>query len=464
MKIRLTFLLFLAVSFISLKAQKEVKVYYVNLNETESNSQIAIQEYQYQKPEKARHKINVYPDIEFQTMEGMGGAFNEIGGEALQALPLDAQAEVMKNLFSVEDGAGFSFCRTAVGASDFGIDAYSYDDVEGDYKMKHFSIEREAKTVIPYIQKAYEFNPDLKMFASPWSPPAWMKYSGFMDRGDEFRETNSLKDEAKIYEAYALYFSKYIQAYADKGIQIDRLVVQNETDASTKYPSCLMPVEQMAKFTKNYLRPRFEKDKITSEIWAGTFRTAGQLEGVKLAASADLRAPFDGIGIQYSSSSSIRDILGLYPEAHIMHTEGNCHNGANNWAQATDRFNEIASYVNAGSPNYCYWNMILNETTESGWGWKQNSLINIDRETQKVTYNPDFQTIAFMSKYLKAGTVRVASFSRGKLISVKKDNKLYLLVQNTKDTADSYDCQVDTESRAVVEIPANSLSVIEIDL
>lgn len=460
MKIKAIFLLFLLVSFISLKAQKKVKVYYVTLNEAQNS----IQEYSFETPEKARHRINVYPDIEFQTMEGMGGAFNEIGGEALQSLPADLQDEVMRKLFSVKDGAGFSFCRTAVGASDFGIDAYSYDDVDGDYKMKHFSIDREEKTVIPYIQKAYKFNPSLKMFASPWSPPAWMKYSGFMDRGDEFRETNHLKDKEKIYEAYALYFSKYIQAYADKGIVIDRLVVQNETDASTKYPSCLMPVEQMAKFTKNYLRPRFQKDEIATEIWAGTFRTAGQLEAIKLAASADLRAPFDGIGIQYSSSRSVSDLLRLYPEAHIMHTEGNCHNGANNWAQAKDRFREIADYVNVGSPNYCYWNMILNETTESGWGWKQNSLINIDRENQKVTYNPDFQTVAFMSQYLKAGSVRVAHFSRGKVISVKKDNKLFLLLQNEKDTAESYDCQIDTESIAVVEIPANSLSVIQIEL
>ena len=109
-------------------------------------------------------------------MEGIGGAFNEIGGEALMSLPEDQRNEVMKNLFS-EDGAGFTFCRTAVGASDFGIDAYSYSEVEGDYKMKKFSIKREKTTLLPYIQMAYKYNPTLKLFASPRSPPGWMKES-----------------------------------------------------------------------------------------------------------------------------------------------------------------------------------------------------------------------------------------------------------------------------------------------
>ena len=113
--------------------------------------------------------IKLYPDIEFQTIEGVGGAFNEIGGEALMSLPKKMQNEVMENLFSNE-GAAFTFCRTAVGASDFGIDAYSYSEEEDDYEMKHFSIGREKKTVIPYIQMAYKYNPDLMLFCLSLEP------------------------------------------------------------------------------------------------------------------------------------------------------------------------------------------------------------------------------------------------------------------------------------------------------
>ena len=416
------------------------------------------------KSVKRTNKIKLYPNIEFQTLEGFGGAFNEIGGEALMCLPTALQDQVITNLFSVDQGAALSFNRTAVGASDFGIDAYSYSEKADDYEMKHFSIKREATTVIPYIQKAFKENPDLKLFASPWSPPAWMKYSGLMDRGEEFPEKNQLKDEPKIYEAYALYFSKYIKTYAKNGITVDRLIIQNENDANTKYPSNDMSVAQMTNFVKSYLRPQFENDKIDTEIWAGTFRTYGRLDAIEIAANEEYRNLFDGLGIQYTSGLYIQQTKDVYPEVKLMHTEGNCDDGKNNWGQASKRLREIANYINRGVPNYCYWNMILNETTESGWEWKQNSLINIDRNTKQVTYNPDYAVIAFMSKYLVPGAKRIANFSRGDLISVKHQGKIYVLVQNSKDESQTYECQIESGEGKTVEIPSNSLAVIILNI
>ena len=459
---------FIALGFIS-NAQTNPKVYYVDLKEGQNTAVDFIKEYKYSTNLESNKvtkssKIKLYPNIEFQTLEGIGGAFNEIGGEALMSLPTKLQDEVMRNLFSVTEGAGFAFCRTAVGASDFGIDAYSYSEVDGDYNMEHFSIKREENTVIPYIQKAYKFNQELLMFASPWSPPAWMKYSGFMDRGSEFPEKNHLKDEAKIYEAYALYFSKYISAYSEKGIKIDRLIVQNENDIATKYPSCVMPVEQMGKFVKKYLRPLFEIDNIATEIWAGTFRTAGQLDAIEFAASKEYRQSFDGIGIQYTHQEQIQDIRNLLPETSIMHTEGKCYNGKNTVEQASKRLKEVAEYINYGVTNYCYWNMILNETTESGWGWKQNSLINIDRERKIITYNPDYNVIALISRCLQPGAIRVANYSRASIISVKKDGKIFILVQNDKDKPAKYVLEVENKKSKELMIPASSVSVIEYEL
>lgn len=463
--------LILSIAFVALGfiTNAQTKVYYVDLNEAKTTDGNFIKEYTPSavfdaNKESKKNKIKLYPNIEFQTLEGIGGAFNEIGGEALMSLPKKLQDEVMKNLFSATEGAGFSFCRTAVGASDFGIDAYSYSEVEDDYNMDHFSIKREEKTVIPYIQKAYKFNPELVMFASPWSPPAWMKYSGLMDRGNEFRDKNFLKDETKIYEAYALYFSKYVKAYSKEGITIDRLIIQNENDIATKYPSCVMPIEQMGKFVKTYLKPSFENNKIDTEIWAGTFRTAGQLDAIEFAANKEYRDSFDGIGIQYTSQEHIQDIKNLMPSALIMHTEGKCHNGENTVKQASTRLKEVAQYINYGVTNYCYWNMILNETTESGWGWKQNSLININRETKTVTYNPDYSVISLIGRFLQAGVIRVANYSRATIISVKKDEKIFILVQNDKDTPVKYELELGGEKLTEVEIPANSVSVIETNI
>lgn len=454
--------LFLSLCISGAYAQINAKIYYVELKEGQLIPGNPVKEYQQKVTTESEKRITVYPDIEFQTIEGIGGAFNEIGGEALMALPKEKQKEVMENLFG-KKGAGFSFCRTAIGASDFGINAYSYSEVESDLDMKHFSIQREQTTVLPYIKQALIYNPKLKIFASPWSPPGWMKYSGYMDRGIEFPEKNHLKDEPSIYKAYALYFAKYIKAYAQEGINIDRLIVQNETDIHTKYPSCVMPPKQLGEFVINYLRPAFNNERIKTELWAGTFRTAQQLDAIEFVADKKFREAVDGIGIQYTNSRFISDMTSLYPGIRFMHTEGNCYNGENNIKEAFERLEEVASYINFGCPNYCYWNMILNETGESGWDWKQNSLINIDREKKIVTYNPDYAVIALLSKYLKPGATRIAGFSGSTLISVKDKGEILLFLQNESNSPETYECWIKNNKAACFEIPANSVSVVHLD-
>ena len=460
------FIVFL-LSSLAMFSQNQIEVHVLKLSGEIPNGKLEVQNVVSKgdaKTDKRTHKIKLYPNIEFQTLEGVGGAFNEIGGAALMILPTAVQDEIMTNLFSVKDGAGFMFSRTAVGASDFGLDAYSYADVADDYNMEHFSIAREETSVIPYIQQAFKKNPDMKLFASPWSPPGWMKYSGVMDQGEDFPEKNKLKDEPKIYEAYALYFSKYIKAYEEKGITIDRLIIQNENDANTSYPSNEMNVEQMSKFTKNYLRPQFKKDNIATELWAGTFRTHGQIDAIELVANPEYVALFDGVGIQYTGAIYINQMKDLDPNGHFMHTEGRCENGKNTWDQASKRLGEVANYINNGIPNYCYWNMILNETTESGWDWAQNSLINIDRQTKQVTYNPDYAVMAFMSKYLVPGAKRIANFAKDAVITVKHNGKIYMLVQNYSEESQVYEYQIEHGESKKVEIPSQSMATIIINI
>ncbi|MDB2385426.1 hypothetical protein N9V96_03025, partial [Polaribacter sp.] len=397
------------ISTFSINAQKSAKVYYVQLIEGQQIQANPIKEIE-AKSEGKGISVRIYPDITFQTIAGIGGAFNEIGGEALMSLSEEQQNDIMKNLFN-EDGANFTVCRTAIGASDFGIDAYSYSEVPNDFKMKKFSIEREKNSVIPFIQMAYKYNPDMELFASPWSPPGWMKESGLMDRGEEFPEKNVLKGDPKIYKAYAKYFSKYVEAYAKEGISVDKIVIQNEQDISTKYPSCHMPPKQMGEFVINYLRPQFEKDNTPAEIWAGSFRTAKRLDGLEFVSNKEWRDSVDGIGVQYMNSRQVKNMEAVFPEIKFLHTEGNCYGGKNSVDQAFSRFNEVAGFINYGVPNFCYWNMILNEDSSSGWGWKQNSLIKINRKTKTVTYNPDYAAMALFGRFMKPGMKRVASAS-----------------------------------------------------
>jgi len=452
----------LSILFLSTATRAQSKVYYVPLTKGKEISARPIQEYKQSTESKENNqeeKLIIYPTIEFQKIAGIGGAFNEIGGLSLMSLSQDKREAVMSSLFD-KQGAQFSVCRTAIGSSDFGVDAYSYSEVPDDYTMSHFSIQREKKSVIPYIKMALKYNPMMSLFASPWSPPAWMKYSGVMDQGKKNLATNKLKTDPKIYEAYALYFTKYVQAYANEGITVNKLLIQNETDVNSNYPSCEMHPDQMYQLIANYLRPTFNKNKIKTEIWAGTFRTYGTLDAIEFAGTPKYRDAVDGIGIQYSQSKYINDLNLLAQGKPTMHTEGNCYDGQNSIEQAFDRLGEVASYVNSGIPNYCYWNMILDETGKSGWGWKQNSLINIDREKKSVTYNPDYAVMALLSKYMQPGAIRIASHAHETLISIKKADKVYLFVQNKSDVEKYYTCVESGKTVARATVPAHSVAVI----
>ncbi len=454
-------LILLALQCSTVSAQKKpVQVFYVSLDKDQTITGNPLKEYpQDSVTIKAKDKLWLYPHLLFQTITGIGGCFNEIGGEALLSLPKEKQKEILTNLFDTIKGCGFSFCRTAIGASDFGIDAYSYSEKAGDYDMKFFSIQRDEKFVLPYIQSALAINPTLKIFASPWSPPAWLKESKKMV-GKE--ENNTLIDSPGIFSAYAKYLSKYLSEYAKKGVAIARITPQNETDANTNYPSCLMPPEKMNRFITRYLAPEMRRNNNPTQIWAGTYRVSGKFEALELLADANLRKTIAGIGVQYTKAQNIADLKSLYPDVKMMHTEGVCDNGDNSMAQAQKRLKEITDYLCNGVENYAYWNMILNETGKSGWNWKQNALININRNMGAITYNPDYAVMYLISKFIKKGDVRMAHFLSNEtpciaLKSPKGEKKMIL--QNDENMEKTILIQLGNQTLPV-KIPALSLVAI----
>lgn len=394
-----------------------------------------------------------------KSLTGIGGAFNEQGGEAFMCLPQAERDELATALFSLENGSGFSLCRTAIGASDFGLGAYSYSEVAEDYEMKHFSIDRDKKSVIPFMQAALKQNPDLKFFASPWSPPGWMKESGIMDAGESDKPNNILRATPEIYKAYGLYFAKYFSAYAAEGVKLNRLVVQNEPDIDTKYPSCNMLPEQMLELSFDYIQPAFDKAGVDAEIWAGTFR-GHRKDAVNFIAlpGAD---NIGGIGVQYAPAKQIVEVVSN--DYKVMHTEGVCHRARNNFKEARSRFPELAGYMNAGTENYCYWNIALNEESTSGWGWPQNSLVRIDREAGKVIYNPDFLPMSLLGRYIRPGNQSLKVDCDQTAMAIKNDKGITVFVQNEKTTPITAEINVGAQ-KMVVDLPASSLCAIEVVL
>lgn len=325
--------------------------------------------------------------------------------------------------------------------------------------MKHFSINRDKKYLLPYLKQAFAINPDLTLFASPWSPPGWMKESGKMVGMQ--KEGNHIKTDVKTLDAYAKYFVNYVQAYAKEGVKVERICIQNENDADTKYPSCIFPAKEMVTFANNYMRPEFAKNSIDTKIFAGTFRASNKSDLMDFTQLKDTYG-VEGVGIEYTEGRIIADARELIPNLKIFHTEGHCYNGKNSSEQAKHRLEEVAQYINNGSTTFSYWNMILNETTKSGWDWTQNSLINIDRKKGTIQYNPDYNAMYIISKFIQAGDVRIASLNRGNhhpIIAVKSpDRKIKVLFQNEDEKDGVFELFMGDKS-VKINAPAKAITV-----
>jgi len=379
------------------------------------------------QPNQTRNKTTVIIDshIQYQEFNGIGAAFSELGSRALSKLGCEKKDEVMRKLFSPHEGIGLSYCRIPLGSSDFALDAYSLNDYEDDYKMEHFCLERDLKLLIPMIKKAQEYNENIRFHASPWSPPSWLKDN------KKFVSGGSLLDNDKAYDAYAKYLGLFCHQYEEQGIEIERLNIQNEPDSSAPFPSCVMKPCQMNKFVNEYLVKYFKDNNIKTEIWAGTFRTITGLQAQRTLEKKKLRDNIQGVGVQYSLDNHVSDLLRLYPELKIMHTESVCYNGENTYEQAINLFLDFIGYMNVGCDVYSYWNMILTAGEESTWGWKQNSLVSIT-EDGNYTCNNDFDMLQVINFNLQVGARRIGVVClKANCIAFKNpDGTIALLIGN----------------------------------
>jgi len=274
-----------------------------------------------------------------------------------------------------------------------------------------------------------------------------------------------LRDEERVYAAYALYFERYIQGYRAKGISIERVCPQNEVDMNPSYPGCVMKPDQLVKFVTGYLAPQFKASKIPTEIWPGTFREQpimgknGEKPAVLWATECmkdeGFRAVSAGLGIQYYGKKPIQSLKEQYPGLRLMHTEAKCEGGKNTVAEAKGRLPEMIEHFQMGCDTYCYWNMLLDENQKSGWNWKQNSLVTIDRTTGKVRYNLDYQPVYLASKFVRPGAVRVYSdYRKPNAAFEDKDKNITILMQGGKE-AERVDLIVDGK-KCSIQLPASA--------
>lgn len=362
--------------------------------------------------EAGEANLTITPE-KFQSVEGFGGCFNELGFVALGYLTEEERSKVLHSLFHPDGEHKFSICRLPIGASDYALEWYSLNETDGDLSMEHFSIDRDRRYLIPYIKEALKLNPDLKLFASPWSPPTWMKSPRTYNYG-------TLRFEKGILEAYALYFVKFVEAYRQEGITIHQVHVQNEVAADQKFPSCVWTGEQLREFIRDYLGPAFEKQGLDTEIWLGTINAPDPWQELIKKTTSDydvfantvLSDPeaykyVKGVGYQWAGKYAIQRTSQSYPELRYMQTENECGDGNNTWDYAKYVFNLYQHYFNNGVNGYIYWNMVLEPKGRSTWGWEQNAMITIDSGANRAIFNPEYYVMKHFAHFVSPGSTRI---------------------------------------------------------
>lgn len=365
-----------------------------------------------------------------QAWQGFGGCFNELGWQALCALPRDRRDAVLQELFHPEEGCRFNFCRLPIGASDYAESWYSHDETPGDFAMEHFSIERDRGCLVPYIKAALEYRPDMNLFASPWSPPTWMKHPRAYNYGQ-------IMPEERYLRAYALYFLKFVQAYRAEGIEIGHVHVQNEPDSNQKFPSCTWTGAGLRDFIRDYLGPLFEEAGEPCEIWAGTLERPQFDDWANLILSdPEARRHVGGVGYQWAGKGAVQRTHMAWPDVPIVQTENECGDGMNSWDYAGYVFSLMHHYIANGAVAYVYWNMVLAPGGRSTWGWAQNSMLCADPATGTVACNPEFYVMKHLSHFVEPGArlAEVGGCLAGNALAfVNPDGSTVVAVHNAFD-------------------------------
>lgn len=329
-----------------------------------------------------------------QDIKGFGGALNEKGWEALSSLSEPERNAVLQALFDPKSGLPLNMIRIPIGASDYALDRYTLDEHADDYRMQHFSIERDSKRLIPYVLAAQKLRPDLLVWASAWTPPTWMKTNHAFDGG-------AMKDDARVYAAYALYLSKFVDAYAERGIRIGMLVPQNEPGQLTGYPSCDWSPPQYVKFIGEHLGPLFRTRHPQTRIFVGTINK-DTWDVLSVLSDANVASRVTGVALQWDGLRWLPQIQRQFPNLEIMQSETECGNNhwqpkfnperpPNDFAYAAYTWRKFHDFLAGGSSSYMLWNLVLDEqgkNIDSKRPWPQNAPIVVDREHARVTYTP----------------------------------------------------------------------------
>ncbi|MFF5226371.1 RICIN domain-containing protein [Dactylosporangium sp. NPDC000521] len=348
--------------------------------------------------------ITVNPNTTYQSMVGFGASFTDSSANLIYNS--SARNSIMSALFNPSSGIGLSFLRQPLGASDFSLNFYTYDDGSADPSLSRFSIAHDQAYILPLLTQARSLNPQLSTMVVPWSAPAWMKTNNNLVGG-------SLSTS---YEGtFADYLVKSVQAYQAAGVPVQYLSVQNEPQFSPPgYPGMLMSASQQAAIINN-LAPKLSSAGLGTKIlaWDHNWDNTSFPQQV-LAATGNNTAgtAWHCYGGNPSGQSTVRS---AYPNKDIFFTECSGTESGNTFADSLlwQGRNLAIGATRNWAKTVTMWNMALNPSHGPVIGSCTNCMGVVTVNGGSVTYNAEYYVLGHLAKFVKPGAVRIDSTNYG---------------------------------------------------
>lgn len=415
--------------------------------------------------------VFVDPSKTFQTYFGIGAALTDASAETFYKLPKETQDELLKAYFDKEKGIGYTVARTNINSCDFSSDMYTYVQ-DGDKELKTFNIEHDRKYKIPFIKEAMKTaGGKLNLFASPWSPPAWMKDNNDMLQGGK------LKPE--FYDSWAMYYTKFIKEYEKEGVPVWGISIQNEPMAKQRWESCIYTAEEERDFLKKHLGPTMEKEGLKDKkiiVWDHN-RDLIYQRAQTYFDDPEASKYIWGIGFHWYEDWSggtpmydnLRRVYETFPDKHIFFTEGcaESFNASryNAWVLGEEYGRSMINDFNNGMVGFTDWNILLDET--GGPNHVQNfcfAPVHGDTKTGKLIYTNAYYYIGHFSKFIQPGAKRVtAAASRSQLLTTafkNEDGKTVVVVMNQGNIKTPYYLWINGKAAEITALPHSIATLV----
>ncbi len=442
-------------------------------------------------------QLTILPEEKFQTITGIGGSFTEASAHLLNQLSPENRNKVLEAYFG-ESGARYSLTRTHMNSCDFSLGNYSYAPVADDIELKDFSIAEDLNDIVPMIKDAKAISREgFKIIASPWTAPPWMK-----DNND-WRGGKLLP---KYYDTWALFFSKYLDAFSAEGIDIWGFTVENEPLGNdSNWESMLYTPQEMTDFVKNHLGPKLKATGHKVKILGFDQNRDGELKKWVDVMFADEAAKtyFDGTAVHWYASTydyfpdALQYVHRKAPDKHLIHSEGcidaqvprwkddawywskEAKDWGWDWAPEDQKYlhpkyvpvfryaRDIIGCLNNWVDGWIDWNMVLDK--QGGPNWAKNWCIApviVDPEQDEVYFTPLYYTMAHFSRFIRPGAVRIGFRNNDESLMVtaaqNPDGSIAVVVFNPGENDKTFSLSL-SEKSAHINISAKAIQTILIN-